>query len=81
MDRIVVTSIVGDDGVLHLTLPLEKADAHREVQVTIEPMPAVTPVKQMTQEEWRKRVLSTAGRWQGELERPEQLPLEERDPL
>jgi hypothetical protein len=32
-------------------------------------------------EEWRRRVLATAGKWQGELERPEQGEYEQRDSL
>ena len=76
MTRIVLTSKVGPDGMLHLALPPDAAD--QEVRVTIEP---IGPKKVMTQEEWRAFVLSTAGTWQGEFERPEQGELEERDPL
>ena len=77
MNRIILKSRVGGDGVLHLTLPVGEADADREVQVTVEPLPSKT----MSQEEWRNSVLSTAGKWQGEFERPEQGELEEREPL
>lgn len=56
MNPIVLTSKVGHDGVLHLTLPLGAAEANHEVNVTIEP---VRP--EMSQEEWRKHVLATAG--------------------
>lgn len=76
MAPIVLTSKVGPDGVLHLTLPLVAAD--QDVRVTVEP---ITPKKQMTPEEWRAFILSTAGSWQGEFERPEQGELEEREPL
>lgn len=76
MTPIVLTSKVGPDGVLHLTLPLTAAD--QEVRVTVEP---VVAKKQLTPEEWRAFILSTAGSWQGEFERPEQLELEEREPL
>lgn len=77
MDRIVVTSRVGSDGTLHLALPVGAADAGREVQITIEPVgpPELSP------DEWRRRVLETAGKWQGELERPEQGEYEQREPL
>jgi hypothetical protein len=68
MDRVVVHSRVGADGVLHLTVTIGKADADKEVQVTIDPVPAST----MSQEEWRQFVLSTAGAWQGDFERPPQ---------
>jgi hypothetical protein len=74
MDRIVVTSRVGKDGVLHLALPMGPAAANQEVHVTVEPVPP-------TQEEWRRLVLGTAGQWQGEFERPAQGQLEERETL
>ncbi|HZY88012.1 MAG TPA: hypothetical protein VFE78_24465 [Gemmataceae bacterium] len=77
MNRIVVTSRVGSDGTLHLALPVGTADAGREVQITVEPVgpPALSP------DEWRQRILETAGKWQGELERPEQGEYERREPL
>ena len=37
-----------------------------------------TPV---SPEEWRRRVLETAGKWQGDLERPEQGEYEQRESL
>ena len=76
MDRMMVKSKVGSDGVLHLELPLGIAEADKEVQVTVE---TTRPV--MTQAEWADWVESMAGSWQGDFERPEQLPFEERDPL
>lgn len=75
----VVHSRVGADGVLHLTVPIGTAEADKEVQVTIDPVSTPT----MTQEEWRRFVLSTAGSItdptfmrhdQGEYERREELP-------
>ena len=36
MNRVVVKSKVGSDGVLHLDLPIGLEDADREVQVTVE---------------------------------------------
>ncbi len=77
MTRIVVTAKVGPDGVLHLTLPLETADANRDVRVTVEPVPGPVPAA----EEWRQAVLATAGKWQGDFERPPQGEYEEREPL
>jgi hypothetical protein len=79
MNRMVVQSRVGADGVLYLTVPIGKPDADREVRVTIDP---VTP-QAMTQEEWRNFVLSTAGsvtdpsfvrHEQGEYDVREELP-------
>ena len=79
MNRMILHSRVGADGILHITVPIGKADADREVQVTIDP---VRP-SPMTQEEWRNFVLSTAGsitdpsfvrHEQGQYERREELP-------
>jgi hypothetical protein len=77
MTRIVVHSRVGNDGVLHVSIPVGTAEANRQVQVTVEPasnLPA-------TPEEWRAWVESTAGSWRGEFERPEQGDCEQRDEL
>jgi hypothetical protein len=77
MTRIVVRSKVGHDGVLRLSLPVGAADADQEVRVTVEP--AGPPG--LSADEWRRAVLATAGRWQGEFERPPQGEYEEREPL
>ncbi len=76
MNRVVVRSRVGSDSVLHLAVPLGPADADTEVVVTVEPATAT-----MSQEEWREAILATAGKWQGDWERPEQGEYEERDPM
>jgi hypothetical protein len=77
MNRIVVRSTVGSDGVLQLTLPIGAADANQEVQITIEPLkPSSLPP-----DHWRRGILETAGKWQGEFERPEQGEYERREPL
>jgi hypothetical protein len=78
MNRMVVKSKVGSDGVLHLTLPVGAEEADKEVQITVEP---ITPKKEMTQAEWEAWVDSMAGSWQGDFERPPQGELKERDPL
>ena len=81
MNRMVLHSRVGSDGVLHITVPVGKEDADREVQVTIDPV-RDGPLS-MTQEEWRDFVQATAGsitdpsfvrHEQGEYERREELP-------
>ena len=77
MTRIVIKSKVGLDGVLHLDVPMTPADADREVQVTVEPVEGPP----MTQEEWRAAVMESAGKWQGDLVRPEQGEFEIRDSL
>jgi len=80
VNRIVLLSKVGADGILQLTVPIGAADAEREVEVTIE---ATGPRSQTDtqREEWRQFVLETAGAWQGDLERPEQGEYEQRDEL
>ncbi len=78
MNRMVVHSKVGGDGVLHLDLPMGLQDADAEVQVTVEPF---TPKKAMTPAEWRAWVASMAGTWQGDFERMPQGEFEERVPL
>ena len=77
MNRMVVKSTVSSDGVLHLALPVGVEEANKEVQVTVE---STLPVP-VAQEEWQELILSTAGKWQGEFERPEQGEYEEREPL
>jgi hypothetical protein len=77
MNRMVLQSQVGADGVLHISVPIGKEDADRDEEVTIDPVRAGSP--QMTQEEWREFVMETAGAWQGDLEGPEPLEYEERD--
>ena len=78
MNRMVVKSKVGGDGILHLELPVGIGEADKEVQVTVE----TVPPDPMSQEEWRAFVMKTAGsiadptfrRW-------EQGEYEEREPL
>lgn len=78
MTRVVFTSRVGPDGILHLDVPLGSPDAGREVQVTVE---SVSPAHELTPEEWAVFLARTAGAWQGEFERPEQGEVERREPL
>jgi hypothetical protein len=77
MDTIYMTSTIGSDGILNISLPLSTADANRQVKITVEPL---SPAP-MSQEEWRRRVLATAGKWEGEFERPDQGEYEVREPL
>jgi hypothetical protein len=66
MNRIVVKSKVGSNGILQVSLPVGSANANREVQITVEPVPAPSL------DEWRKGILESAGKWQGDLARAEQ---------
>ena len=77
MNRIVLKSRVGSNGILELAVPVGAAEADREVQITVEAI----GVDKLTQEEWSRRVLENAGTWQGDFERPEQGELQERDPM
>jgi hypothetical protein len=79
MNRIVVHSRIGADGILKLTVPIGPAEADREVQVTIEAAEKkCTPSEQA---QWRQFISETAGAWQGNLERSEQGDYEQRDAL
>ena len=80
MNRMIVKSRVGADGVLRVALPVGVADADREVQVTVDPL---TPSKPMTQAAWATWVESMAGSItdptfrrhdQGEYEDREEMP-------
>ncbi len=73
MNRIVVRSRIGSDGILQLVVPVGTADADREVQVSVEPIPSAS----QSTDAWRRRILETAGKWGGPLERPEQGEYEE----
>jgi hypothetical protein len=73
-----ITSRVGADGILSVSIPLSPSDANQEVRVTVE---SVNPKPTMTQDEWRAWVGSLAGRWQGDFERPDQGEFEQRDSL
>ena len=80
MNRIVMRSKVGSDGVLHLSLPVGLVDAGEDVQVTVESCPPQpTPIQ--TPAEWKAWVEEMAGSWQGDFERPPQGEYEDREPL
>jgi hypothetical protein len=82
MTRIELRTRVGPDGILLLSVPAGMSEANREVKVIVESadVPLGSPAK-MTPEEWARFVDETAGAWKGELERPEQGRLENRDEL
>ena len=77
MERITFNSKVNSDGVLEISLPLGAANSGQDVKVTVEP----ASTTQMTQEEWVRWIEETAGKWEGEFERPPQGEYEQRDPL
>ena len=58
------TDAIYERGVLRPLLPLDLQE-HEVVSISISPTsPAVTS------DQWRQQILDTAGKWQGELERP-----------
>ncbi len=77
MNRIVTRGKVDSAGILQLTVPVGRSDANREVQITVEPIGS----ESLSLDEWRQRLLDTAGKWQGELVRPEQGEYEHRESL
>ena len=78
MNRRVVKAKVDGDGVLRLELPMGAEDANKEVDVTVEPVPAR---RAMTPEQWHAWVDAMAGSWTGDFERMPQGEYEERDLL
>ena len=46
-----------------------------------QPLPAQVGPAAMSAAECRQGILDTAGKWQGEFQRPEQGPYEQREPL
>ena len=77
MNNIVIESVIGPDGTLHLDVPIGMENANQPVRVVIE-----AARKPMTRAEWGAFVQSMAGSiTDPTFERPPQLPLEEREPL
>lgn len=76
MDRITVQSKIGSDGILQLSVPVGIANAEQEVQVTVEPL-----VKGLSSTQWKELIFDTAGKWQGDFERPPQGDYEQRESL
>ena len=81
MTRIELKSKIDADGILNVSIPLGKADANREVRITVEPLDGESaPV--MSEKEWKDFVTETAGsitdstfcrNKQGEFEKREDL--------
>lgn len=72
MSNIVIDSVIGPDGALHLDVPLGMENANQAVRVVIE-----AARKPMTQAEWGDFVRSLAGSiTDPTFERPPQLPVD-----
>ena len=77
MSNIVVNSVIGPDGTLHLDVPIGIEHANQPVRVVIE-----AARKPLTRAEWAAFVRSMAGSiTDSTFERPPQLPLEARESL
>ena len=78
----VVTTQVGDNGVLTLTMPLNKDDANKTVRVTVETVEESVPSLPMDRDSWLRFIERTAGSiTDPSFERQPQGDYEERDPL
>ncbi len=75
MNHLSLTTRVDVDGILRV--PVGLAEANNDFRVTLERIQQ----EDDSIEAHRAFIKSIAGTWHGELERPPQLPLEERDPL
>jgi hypothetical protein len=77
MSNIVIESVIGPDGTLHLDVPIGIENANQPVRVVIE-----AARKPMTLGEWGAFVRSMAGSiTDPAFERPPQLPLETRESM
>lgn len=77
MSSIVIDSVIGSDGILHLDVPIGIENANRAVRVVIE-----AARQPLTRAEWGAFVQSLAGSiTDPTFERPPQLPLEARESL
>jgi hypothetical protein len=80
----VLTTRIGADGVLTLTVPLGQADANTLVRVIVETVEGATTsaTPATDREEWLRFIQATAGTiTDPTFERPPQGAYEERDPL
>src|SRR5438067_1392539 len=76
--EVVIEGTLKPDGTLELDQKPNLAPGRVRVvlrQESVPELPALSP------DEWRRRILETAGKWQGEFERPEQGECEQREPL
>ena len=76
-----LTAQVGADGVLTLTVPLNREDANKTVRVVVETVEKGAAGPATSQEEWEQFIARTAGHWQGDFVREPEGELQERDPL
>ena len=86
MDSIKIRTYIGDDGILQIQLPPEIANQELDVVIVFQPViqkssqsPTKTPEELGYSGKFVEKVI---GSWEGDqLERPEQLPFEEREEI
>lgn len=83
MDSIKLRSHVGQDGILHLEIPVGVTDKDLEVMVIFQPLEAETQAKTLETKGWHPGFFEEViGGWVGEpLERGEQGKYETREQL
>ncbi len=86
MESIKIRTYIGDDGILQIQLPPEITNQELDVVIVFHPViQKSTQSPNKTPEELgysRKFVEEVIGSWEGDpLERPEQLPFEEREEI
>ncbi|MBG1260670.1 hypothetical protein [Nostoc commune] len=86
MESIKIRTYIGDDGILQIQLPPEIANQELDVVIVFQPViqkSSQSPNKTLEELGYsRKFVEEVIGSWEGDrLERPEQLPFEEREEI
>jgi hypothetical protein len=63
MNKMILTTQVGPDGVLHVSVPLKPEDANKTARVMVEALEGVegSVIRPTTPEEWREFIAKTAG--------------------
>jgi hypothetical protein len=73
MNRMILKSQVGTDGVLHVDVAVGISEAGRNVQITIDP----ENVPPSPHQDYQRFLDETAGAWQGDFVRPDQGAFED----
>ncbi|MBD2363861.1 hypothetical protein H6G36_22190 [Anabaena minutissima FACHB-250] len=86
MESIKIRTHIGNDGILQIQLPPESANQELDVVIVFQPViPEPSETKAKTPQELgysHKFLENVIGSWEGEpLERPEQLPFENREEI
>jgi len=82
MNKVETITRINADGMIKVAVPASIADENGEVRVTVEPASSKNGTgapSKSDREAYKEFVRRTAGAWLGELERPEQGVVEERE--